>query len=173
MRFPTLLAALALATLAQGANAQSYYGSDRILQHYDPFDTIPGAEVQGGIGSGLAPSPARPLVLGLDGFAVYAPTNPLLPGPQYVDPRRYGQLRLTPYERRLYFAKDPQAYARRHAYEPPHRLWPGEATNPVVASTGYRPSPDVAERAYRESLRGFVTPSWPVGPDDILYVPRR
>lgn len=173
MRFTTLIGAMLLCVAGTATQAQTYYGSDRILHHYDPFDTIPGTEIDGGFGTGLPPSPARPLVIGSNGNAVYAPTNPLLPGPRYTDPRRYGQLRLTPYERRLYFAKDPVAYARRHAGERPRPHWRGEATNPVVASTGYRESPAAAERAYAAALRGRGVPGPAAGPDDIVYVPQR
>ncbi len=173
MRFHTLIGAILIASLAGGAQAQSYYGSDRILHHYDPFDTIPGTEIEGGLGSGLPPAPARPLIIGTNGNAVYAPTNPLLAGPQYVDPRRYGTLEMTQTERRLYFAKDPAAYARRHAGEPRRIRWRGEATNPVVASPGYRPSPEAAEHAYAAALRGRVGSVARPAVDDILYLPKR
>lgn len=173
MRFTLLVGAVLMTALGTGAQAQSYYGPDRILEHYDPFDTIPGAEIQGGLGAGLPPAPARPLVLGYDGVPVYAATNPLLPGPQYVDPRAYGQLRLSPYERRLYFAKDPAAYARRHAYDAPQPRWRGEATNPVVASTGIRVSERDVARAYAAAIQGRGRPGLPPGPDDLQYLPRR
>lgn len=149
-------AALAGLVVALGghAEAQTRYGSYVITHEYDPFDTIPGTETQGGIGSGRVPSPARPMILGADGEPVYVAADPLLPGPQNVDPRRYGRLTMTPYERQLYFAKNPAAYARRHRYDAPHPYWPGEATNPVVAATRYRPGPAGAARPVHTDHRG-------------------
>lgn len=139
------------------ATAQTRYEGYEIYHRYDPFDTIPGSEIQGGLGNGRFPSPARPLILDAAGNPVDVETNALLPGPKNVDPRRYGTIVMTPYQRRLYFAKDPVAYARRHRYDRAHRHWPGEATNPVVASTGDRLGPGGAARPQRaDGRRGYV-----------------
>ncbi len=143
----TAALALASAALPSAAVAQTTYEGYAIQHRYDPFDTIPGTEVQGGIGDGRFPSPARPLILDADGRPLDVAVNALLPGPKNVDPRLYGEIIMTPYQRRLYFAKDPAAYAYRHRYDRPHRHWPGEATNRIVASTGDRFGRSSAARA--------------------------